>query len=264
MMRSLAKILKRDKEQFVVPRTVQDVIPAKRIWTDGIWLVGNKYSKCWKFSDINYATASRSDKKAMFLSYEDLLNSLDSSATTKITISNKRMNKQEFEESILLPMRGDRYDEYRKEYNDTLLSKVTEVSNSIIQERYITVSVSARDIEEARSYFIRTNAELSAYFAKLSSSCTELNSVERLRIFHDFFRQGEESEFAVNLKSLMRNGRSFRDYICPDTFEFQSDCFKMGDKYARAFFLKDYASYIKDSFVADLCALSRNLFFRWT
>ena len=39
MMRSLAKILKRDKEQFVVPRTVQDVIPAKRIWTDGIWLV---------------------------------------------------------------------------------------------------------------------------------------------------------------------------------------------------------------------------------
>ena len=261
MMRSLAKILKRDKEQFVVPRTVQDVIPAKRIWADGIWLVGNKYSKCWKFSDINYATASRSDKKATFLSYEDLLNSLDSSATTKITISNKRMNKQEFEESILLPMRGDRYDEYRKEYNDTLLSKVTEVSNSIIQERYITVSVSARDIEEARSYFIRTNAELSAYFAKLSSSCTELNSVERLRIFHDFFRQGEESEFAVNLKSLMRNGRSFRDYICPDTFEFQSDCFKMGDKYARAFFLKDYASYIKDSFVADLCALSRNLFF---
>ena len=102
---------------------------------------------------------------------------------------------------------------------------------------------------------------MSAYFAKLSSSCTELNSVERLRIFHDFFRQGEESEFAVNLKSLMRNGRSFRDYICPDTFEFQSDCFKMGDKYARAFFLKDYASYIKDSFVADLCALSRNLFF---
>lgn len=261
MMRSLAKILKRDKEPFDIPRSVQDVIPVKRIWSDGIWFVGNKYSKCWKFSDINYATASRADKKAMFLSYEDLLNSLDSSATTKITISNKKMNKQEFEESILLPMRGDRYDGYRKEYNDTLLSKVTEVSNSIVQERYITVSVNARDIEEARSYFIRTNAELTAYFSKLASSCVELNSVERLRIFHDFFRQGEESEFAVNLRKMMRHGRSFRDYICPDTFEFQSDCFKMGDQYGRVFFLKDYASYIKDSFVADLCALSRNLFF---
>ena len=261
MLRSLSRILKRDKEPFAVPHSVQDVIPIKRIWTDGIWQVGNKYSKCWKFTDINYATASKADKKAMFLSYEDLLNTFDSNATTKLTICNKRMNKQEFEESILLPMRGDRYDEYRKEYNDTLLSKVTTVSNSIIQERYVTVSIVARDIEEARSYFIKTNSELSAYFAKLSSTCVELNSVERLRIFHDFFRQGEESEFAVSLKRLMKSGRSFRDYICPDSFEFNSDYFKMGDQYGRVFFLKDYASYIKDSFVADLCSLTRNLFF---
>lgn len=124
MLRSLSRIFKRDKEPFTVPRTVQDVIPIKRIYTDGIWQVGNKYSKCWKFSDINYATASRADKKAMFLSYEDLLNTFDSSATTKLTICNKRMNKQEFEESILLPMRNDRYDVYRKEYNETLLSIV--------------------------------------------------------------------------------------------------------------------------------------------
>ena len=261
MLRSLSRIFKRDKEPFKVPRTVQDVIPIKRIYTDGIWQVGNKYSKCWKFSDINYATASRADKKAMFLSYEDLLNTFDSSATTKLTISNKRMNKQEFEDSILLPMQNDRYDEYRREYNDTLLSKVTTVSNSIVQERFITVSINARDIEEARSYFIKTHAELSTYFAKLSSVCVELNSVERLRIFHDFFRQGEESEFAINLPALMRQGRSFRDYICPDTFEFNADYFKMGEQYGRVFFLKDYASYIKDSFVADLCSLSRNLFF---
>ncbi len=261
MLRSLNRILKQDKEPFSVPHSVQNVIPIKRIWTDGIWQVGDKYSKCWKFTDINYATASKADKKAMFLSYEDLLNTFDSSATTKLTICNKRMNKQEFEESILLPFRDDGYDEYRKEYNDTLLSKVTEVSNSIVQERYITVSVTARDIEEARSYFIKTNSELSAYFAKLSSSCTELNSIERLRIFHDFFRQGEESIFAAHLPSLMRHGRSFRDYVCPDTFEFNKDYFKMGDQYGRVFFLKDYASYIKDSFVADLCSMSRNLFF---
>ena len=32
-----------------------------RIWTDGIWLVGNKFSKCWRFSGINYAIASKED-----------------------------------------------------------------------------------------------------------------------------------------------------------------------------------------------------------
>ena len=261
MIKALNRIFKQDKERMRIPKSVQQVIPAKRIWTDGIWLVGNKYSKCWRFSDINYAIASKDDKTAMFLDYSELLNALDSCATTKITICNRQMNKQAFEESILLPLRSDLFDCYRKEYNDMLMDKVTDVSNSIVQERYITVSIASKDVEEARSYFGRVGADLMAHLAQLSSTCEELDSTERLRIFHDFFRSGEEPIYFADLKAMMRNGRSFRDYICPDTFEFHKDYFRMGEKYGRVLFLKDYASYIKDSFVADLCELNRNLFF---
>ena len=45
MMKSISNILKTDKERYKVPTKVQDVIPIKRIWTDGIFLVGNKYAK---------------------------------------------------------------------------------------------------------------------------------------------------------------------------------------------------------------------------
>ena len=63
-MKTLNKIFKQDKEKFVIPRSVQDAIPVKAIWEDGIFLVSkNKYSKCYKFSDINYAVASREDKE---------------------------------------------------------------------------------------------------------------------------------------------------------------------------------------------------------
>lgn len=261
MIKALSRILKQDRERMNIPRSVQQVIPVKRIWLDGIWLVGNKYSKCWRFTDINYAIASKDDKTSMFLDYSELLNALDSNATTKITVCNKRMNKHAFEESILLPLQGDQYDGYRKEYNDMLLDKVTDVSNSIVQERYVTVSVAVKNIDEARSYFNRVGADLSAHLSQLSSFCEELNSVERFRIFHDFFRAGEEVSFSMNLKQMIRQGRSFRDYICPDTFEFSKDCFKMGKTYGRVLFLKDYASYIKDSLVAELCELNRNLFF---
>ena len=261
MMKTANRIFKQDKEPMNIPKSVQQVIPVKRIWADGIWLVGNKYSRCWRFSDINYAIASKEDKTSMFLDYGELLNALDSNATTKITISNKRMNKRAFEDSILLPLRGDQYDEYRQEYNDMLLDKATEVSNSITQERYVTVSVTAKDIEEARSYFNRVGADLMTHLAQLSSSCEALNSVERLRIFHDFFRQGEEMYYNMDLRALMRRGDSFRDSICPDTFSFSKDYFRMGKKFGRALFLKDYAAYLKDSFVAELCELNRNLFF---
>ena len=260
MLKSLMKIMKQDKEKIEIPRSIQQTIPIKRVWSDGVWMVGNKYSKTWRFSDINYEIASKEDKTAMFLDYSELLNSLDSSATTKITICNRRINKAEFEESILIPMCDDEYDVYRKEYNEMVLSNITGSSNSIIQERLITVSVAAKDVDEARSFFNRANTELTTHLAKLSSICTPIDTVERMRILHSFFRQGEETMFGLNLKEMMKNGQNFKDKICPDSLRFEKEHFEMGGKFGRVLFLKDFASYLKDNFVSKMCELNKNLF----
>jgi len=258
-MKSLRTLFKQDKEEFVVPNNVQDVIPVKRIWEDGIFLVGkNKYSKCYRFSDINYAVASKNDKEGMFLEYSELLNSFEVGATTKITILNRRLNKIDFENTILLPKNNDELDIYRDEYNKMLLDK-TVGANSITQEKYITVSVNKKDIEEARSYFNRVGADLINHFSRLGSKCVELDAVDRLRIFHSFYRTGEENLFEFDTIKTMRKGHSFKDYICPDTFEWDKDYFKMGNKYGRVLFLKEYANYIKDTMVAELTDINRNL-----
>ena len=126
MIKTLTNLFKQDKEKFVVPKGVQDVIPVAAIFDDGIFKVGkDKYSKTYRFTDINYAVASREDKEAMFLEYSELLNSLDSGATTKITINNRRLNRLDFEQTILIPTTGDNLDEYREEYNKMLLDKAT-------------------------------------------------------------------------------------------------------------------------------------------
>ena len=72
MIKSIKSILSTDKEKYKVPRKVQDVIPIKRIWPDGIFLVGNKFVKSWKFTDINYLVASREDKERIAGSAEEL------------------------------------------------------------------------------------------------------------------------------------------------------------------------------------------------
>ena len=259
MLRTLKNLFKQDREKFVVPKSVQNVIPIKTIWEDGIFLVGrNKYAKTFKFEDINYAVASREDKEAMFLEYSELLNSLDSGATTKITINNRRLNKADFEQTILIPMADDGLDKYRKEYNKMLLDKATG-ANSIVQDKYVTVSVCKKNIEEARNYFARVGADLIAHFNRLGSKCVELDAGDKLRIFHDFYRTGEETAFHFDITQTMRKGHDFKDFICPDTFEFESDCFRMGDRYGRVIFLREYAAYIKDSMVAELCELNRNM-----
>lgn len=197
MLRTLKNLFKQDREKFVVPKSVQNVIPIKTIWEDGIFIVGrNKYAKTFKFEDINYAVASREDKEAMFLEYSELLNSLDSGATTKITINNRCLNKADFEQTILIPMADDGLDKYRKECNKMLLDKATG-ANSIVQDKYVTVSVCKKNIEEARNYFARVGADLIAHFNRLGSKCVELDAGDKLRIFHDFYRTGEETAFQI-------------------------------------------------------------------
>ena len=258
-MKTLKMLFKQDKEAFVIPKGVQDVIPIDKIWEDGVFQVGkNKYSKCYKFSDVNYAVASRSDKEGMFLEYSELLNSFDTGATTKITILNRRLNKIDFERNILLPLANDNLDEYRNEYNKMLLDKATG-ANGIIQEKFITISVNKKSVEEARNYFARIGSDLISHFSSLGSKCIELDAVERLRLCHDFYRTGEENSFSFDLIKTMRKGHNFKDTICPDTIEFKNDYFKIGEKYGRVIFLKEYASYIKDNMVAELTDLNRNL-----
>jgi len=258
MIKSIKTILSQDKEKYKVPKKVQDVIPIKKIWPDGVFQVGNKFAKSWKFSDINYMVASREDKESMFLTYSELLNSLDSGATTKITINNHHMKKADFENSILMPMKEDGLDEYRAEYNQMLLDKATD-ANGIIQEKYITVTIAKKNVEEARAYFARVGADLSQHFTALGSKCVPLNANERLRLLHDFYRAGEENSFDFNMKDNMKKGHCFRDYICPDSIEKNADHLKLGERYARVLYLKDYASYIKDSMVSELTEMNRNL-----
>ena len=250
--------MKQEKEQYKVPRKVQDIIPIKNIWTDGIFLAGGRYAKTWKFTDINYLVASREDKEAMFLSYSELLNSLDSEAVTKITINNHTANKNYIEKAVLMELKDDGLDVYRKEYNEILMKKALN-ANGIMQEKYITVSVAKKSIDEARQYFNRVESELEQHFSALGSKCRELNAEEKLNILRNFYRSGEADYQLPPLSDIMRKGHDFRDTICPDSVEKHSDYLMLGSRYVRVLFLKDYANYIRDSFVSELTDLNRNM-----
>lgn len=259
MIKTLHQALKMDREKLKVPRSVQQSIPIRRIWRDGIFQVGNKYSKTFRFSDINYSIASKGDKTEMFLDYSELLNALDSGTSAKITLNNRRINKEEFEQSLLIPMKEDGLDDYRREYNEMLLSKVSGTNNSICQERYLTISIHKKNIDEARTYFARVGTDILTHLSKLSSVGEELDAGERLQIFRDFFRADTLPGLPLDLQASARKGHSFKEWICPDSMEFSKDCFKIGERFGRVLFMQDYANYVKDDMVSELCDLSRDL-----
>ena len=258
MIKSLMAANKSERDSFVIPRSVQQSIPIRCVYSDGIWHTGRKHSRTWRFADINYAAASEEERRSIFLSYCAVLNSLPTDAAAKITIINRRINPVDFQRQILMKERGDELDRYRRESNQILTRRAAE-SNNLVQEKYITLSIPQRKIEETRTYFRRVDANLSKGFGRLDSGAKPLTTHDRLRILHDFFRPGEEQYFTFDQTAAIRRGLDFRDLICPDGLAFKAGHFEMGDKVGRVLFLKDYASYIKDEMIADLSDFPRNL-----
>lgn len=258
LSKTLAAANRSERDSFFIPRSVQRSIPIKRIYNDGIFQVGRKYSRTWRFSDINYASASDEDQGSIFRAYSAALNALPTDATTKITIVNRSLDQADFAKTILMEEQGDRLDRYRWEYNRLLAGKAAE-SNNLIQEKYITISIPERKIEEARSWFRRVDGALSKSFGKLDSTARAVSCMDRLRLFHDFFRPGEEGRFSFDPAQAMRFGVDFRDAICPGGFAFHDDYFEMGDKVGRVLFLRDFGAYGLDDMVAELSAIPRSL-----
>lgn len=258
LIKTLAAANRQEREKLSVPRSVQQSIPIKQIYADGMWHVGRKHSYTWRFSDINYVAASEEDKRGIFLLYSAVINSLPTDAGAKISIINHRLNPADFEKGILMKEKADGLDRFRLESNRIMTDRAA-ASNNLVQEKYITLSIAERKIEDSRAYFRRVEGSLSKSLGRLGSEAQPLNSHDRLRILHDFFRPGEERYFNFDAKSAARLGADFKDFICPDGLRFRSDHFIMGGKYGRVLFLRDYAAYIKDDMISTLSDFSRNM-----
>ncbi len=259
MLKTLRLLQKREKEKFRIPRTVQDLIPIDTVYPDGIFMAApGKFTKTYRFDDINYAAASLPDRESAFMKYSAMLNSLDTGAVTKITINNRRMDRREIARDILLKSRDDRLNEYRKEYNRMLADRALGQS-AMVQDKYITLTVFRNTIEDARAYFSRVGGELQSHFAKLGSGLHEVSADERLKGLYSFYRTGEESIYNFDIRDSARKGHSFKDYIGPDSIEVFDDYFMLGEKYGRVLFLRDYAAFINDELVTELTDIPRNL-----
>ena len=249
----------RTVEPDAIPTTVEQAIPIRDVCEDGIFLVGrNLWSKTFRFTDVNYATASKEDKEGMFFAYSEILNTFDAGAMTKITVNNRRLNQTKFRENNMLEHQGDSLDKYRNEYNRILAGNAN-LSNGITQDKYLTVTVEKKTEEEARAYFNRISAEFAALFAKLGSKFEEVTAEEKLRILFDFFHYGAEDDYRYDAGLYAQRGYSFKDAIAPDCLEFRTDYFKMDGRYGRVLYLRDYANFIKDSFIAELTDIDRGM-----
>ncbi len=249
------KELKKASEPlYKSPKSIQETIEILKISENGIFEVANgKYSKCYMFTDINYTTTTDDEQVDIFERYCKLLNSLD--CNFKITINNKNKNMEDFRNLILIPYLNDGYDDFRKVYNDIIEEKMREGRQEIEQERYLTITIERKNFEEAKTQFATIEATLSKAYGELGAGIRALSGNERLKILHDYYRLGKESEFDFDIKEAKKVGSDFANDICNGKVKFFTDYFQDESKYCRALYIKKYPSSLSDRFLNEITSL---------
>ena len=77
-LKALSTLKKKDLPMYKTPRSVQQLIEIMNIHENGIFeILRNRYSKVYRFTDINYTTTDESEQELIFLRYCKFLNSMD-------------------------------------------------------------------------------------------------------------------------------------------------------------------------------------------
>lgn len=239
---------------YKTPKSVQEAIEILKISKHGIFeVLYNRYTKTYRFQDINYTTTNEKEQTEIFEKYCKFLNALD--VEFKITINNKNKNMADLQENVLFQNENDSFDEFRITYNIIMQEKILEGRQGIEQERYLTVSITRKNYEEAKAYFSNLEVTIKQAFGELGADIIPLNAKERLRILHDFYRMGEEERYDFDYDSCITLRRDYKNDICNGMMRFFPTYFHDDKKVAKALFIKKYPSSLSDRFLNELTSV---------
>ncbi|SEV85140.1 VirB4-like conjugal transfer ATPase, CD1110 family [[Clostridium] fimetarium] len=249
------KELKKASEPlYKTPKSIQETIEIMAVAENGIFEVAkNRYSKSYRFQDINYTTTKEEEQIDVFERYCKFLNSLD--CNFKITINNKNKNMVDLRKLVLLQYKKDGFDHFRKTYNDIIEDKIREGRQGIEQERYLTLTIERKNFEEAKAQFATLEATVHKAFIELGADIVPLTGNERLKVLYDYYHLGNEEQFEFDLKDSKMVGADFTNDLCNGIVKYFPEHFEDERKFCKALFIKKYPSSLSDRFLNEITSL---------
>lgn len=241
---------KKKKEHHL---TVQRSIPYLEMGRDGICRVEEHlYSKTVRFYDINYQLAQNEDKNTIFESWCDFLNYFDSSIRFQLSFINHKSDMSEYNKVIQIEPQHDQFDDVRMEYAQMLKQQLAKGNNGLVRTKYITFSIEAKSVKEAKPRLERIETDILNNFKVLGVKAYPLNGVERLQIMYEMFHQEEERKFEFSYDRILQSGMTTKDFIAPTSFLFKSGKdFQMGDTIGAVSYLNILAPELTDKVLAE-------------
>ncbi len=247
-----------DPQLYAVPQSAQEMIDIVSISESGIFeLPGKKYSSTWEIEDINYNLANDDEREEIQFRYSSQIISV-MQYPFKLTVINRKKNPEKLKDEYLYPENPSCRNVLRDSVNAAMEEWLVSGRHGYEQEKYITVSASRNNKDEAIQLMKIINDDLKKGFASLDTSVKQLNGDERLRMLSKILNP--ESNIPLpTIREMYESGRDYKNEILPDKgFDFSDkkcETFKIGDRVCTALYAAKYPNVISDNFMNELMNL---------
>ena len=260
-----------------IPKNVMESIPYKWVNKNGIFEdYDGRFSKTYRILDTNFDTEEDEQQEKMVLSYERLINTIDTGMIGQLTIINRTIDQDLVRNSILMKPKDDGQNDLRNEWNDVFLEKLGGGKNNLTKDRLFTVSVKSSSIQSATDILKRVDRDVSKNVRRINRQETPpLTVAERLEVMYDIYNCGNPLSFKkrveqimtgsgkmrdIDLDLLAKHGMSTKELIAPDYMTFKSNYFQLGDDlYGKAFYLDHLPTQLSTNLLNDLSDLPCNM-----
>lgn len=267
------KVKQASRKHNKIPATLSESIPYTSVYENGIIETApGLFSRSYWLPEVNFKTIDDESQMNMGERYSQFMGSFEPGMTAEITLYNKTVDINEFQQKVFLEMHNDSLNAYRDEYNDMLLEKMTGAKNNIETEKVLTVSMPAKSIREASEKFSQIDRQVSDGMVDVTKhDAPPLTIYERLEMLNSIYNQdstvplcrkrtmgGMEAE-SFTLENCIRQGITTKDVIAPSGFQFRGQDFDVGSSVARSYYVSNYPTWLKGTVLTDFTALAANM-----
>lgn len=254
------KKTKKTKKEIREKRNSQNAIHYNMMIKNGICVLPNKlYSATMQLNDINYQIALEEEKEDIFSNYASILNALGQENGLQLTIHNRKIDEEEFEKEVFKEMKFDDNDKFRKEYNQMFKEKISTGNNKIVSDKMITFTVKEDNYADAKKSIQLLQKEFTNRFKDINCELQTVNGYKRLETINSILNPDKKFFFNYD---LLDKSYTTKDAVAPDLLDFKSEgtgAFKINDRFAKVFYLKNWSNELNDKLISSLTSLEHNL-----
>lgn len=237
--------------------SVQDIFSVVSIEESGIFELNNKrFSKLYALSDINFAGVTDEEQKQLIINFSNVLKSMP--CRFSYSVANEYVDERSFHEKILYRLRGDKYDHLRRAYNQVIKDKVSDAKQGLYQTIYLTLTIKAENMADARSTFNSIESAIRSAFVGIGvngiqgSFMRTVSIDERVQLLFNLTHAGIDTRYKFHFEDEIAAKHDWMNIITPVSICFENECFAMNNRIGKVFFIDEYPKSLESDIVSSL------------